>query len=34
MLLSEVINLKEGLELLKDGDFTSLGLAIAECKSL
>ncbi|MBS5950502.1 MAG: UDP-3-O-(3-hydroxymyristoyl)glucosamine N-acyltransferase [Clostridium sp.] len=31
MLLSEVINLKEGLELLKDGEFTSLGLAIAEC---
>ena len=32
MLLSEVINLKEGLELLKEGEFTSLGLAIAECE--
>ena len=31
MLLSEIINLKAGLELLKDGEFTSLGLAIAEC---
>ena len=31
MLLSEVLNLCEGLTLLKDGDFTSLGLAIAEC---
>ena len=31
MLLSEVIKLKEGLELLKEGEFTSLGLAIAEC---
>lgn len=31
MLLSEVLNLCEGLTLLKDGDFTSLGLAIADC---
>ena len=31
MLLSEVAKLKEGLTLLKDGDFTSLGLAVAEC---
>lgn len=31
MLLSEVLNLCEELTLLKDGDFTSLGLAIAEC---
>lgn len=31
MLLSEVVNLCEGLSLLKDGEFTSLGLAIAEC---
>lgn len=31
MLLSEVLDLCEGLRLLKDGEFTSLGLAIAEC---
>lgn len=31
MLLSEVLNLCEGLTLLKDGEFTSLGLAIADC---
>ncbi len=31
MLLSEIIHLKDDLELLKDGEFTSLGLAIAEC---
>ncbi len=31
MLLSEVVNLKDGLTLLKEGEFTYLGLAIAEC---
>lgn len=31
MLLSEVVNLIEGLSLLKDKEFTSLGLAIADC---
>jgi UDP-3-O-[3-hydroxymyristoyl] glucosamine N-acyltransferase len=31
MLLSEVLDLCEGLSLLKDGEFTSLGLAISEC---
>ena len=31
MLLSEIINLIEGLSLLRDEEFTSLGLAIADC---
>lgn len=31
MLLSEIIKLVNDLTLLKDGEFTSLGLAIAEC---
>ena len=31
MLLSEVNNLLEGLSLVKDAEFTSLGLAVAEC---
>ncbi|WP_460293372.1 UDP-3-O-(3-hydroxymyristoyl)glucosamine N-acyltransferase [Clostridium tertium] len=32
MLLSEVIQFKEGLDLLKDGEFTSLGLAVSVCE--
>ncbi|WP_291650778.1 UDP-3-O-(3-hydroxymyristoyl)glucosamine N-acyltransferase [Clostridium sp.] len=32
MLLSEIIEFKEDLELLKDGEFTSLGLAISVCE--
>ncbi len=32
MLLSEVIQVKEGLDLLKDGEFTSLGLAVSVCE--
>lgn len=31
MLLSEVVELIEGLNLLKDEEFSSLGLAVAEC---
>lgn len=31
MILSEIIELVEGLSLLKNGEFTTLGLAIAEC---
>lgn len=31
MLLSEILHLGEGLSLLNDGEFTSLGLAIADC---
>ncbi|WP_288222170.1 UDP-3-O-(3-hydroxymyristoyl)glucosamine N-acyltransferase [uncultured Clostridium sp.] len=31
MLLSEVVELIEGLNLLKDEEFTSLGLAVAKC---
>lgn len=31
MLLSEIIEILDGLTLLKDGEFTSLGLAVAEC---
>ena len=31
MLLSEVVDLLEGLYLVKDEEFTSLGLAIADC---
>jgi UDP-3-O-[3-hydroxymyristoyl] glucosamine N-acyltransferase LpxD len=32
MLLSEVVQIKEGLDLLKDGEFTSLGLAVSVCE--
>ncbi|MBS5308236.1 MULTISPECIES: UDP-3-O-(3-hydroxymyristoyl)glucosamine N-acyltransferase [Clostridium] len=32
MLLSEVVQFKEGLDLLKDGEFTSLGLAVSVCE--
>lgn len=31
MLLNEVVNLLEGLSLIKDEEFTSLGLAVADC---
>ena len=31
MILSEIIELLDGLTLLKDGEFTSLGLAVSEC---
>lgn len=32
MLLSEIVNLVENLEILRDGEFTSLGLAVAVCE--
>lgn len=31
MLLNEIVELVDGLKLCKDGEFTSLGLAVAEC---
>lgn len=32
MLLSEIVNLVENLEIFRDGEFTSLGLAVAVCE--
>lgn len=32
MLLNEIVKLEENLEMLKDGEFTSLGLAVSVCE--